>query len=112
MTHAFPKRRSVELDLEARLVVAGFEADVVEHEEFGFGTDIDGIADAGRGEIGLGTLRGRARVARIAFAGRGFDDVAEDDEHRRGREGRSEEHTSALPSLLRISYAIFCLNKN
>src|SRR3546814_9244050 len=26
--------------------------------------------------------------------------------------GRSEEHTSALQSLLRISYAVFCLNKN
>src|SRR3546814_10236538 len=27
------------------------------------------------------------------------------------REARSEEHTSELPSLMRISYAIFCLNK-
>src|SRR3546814_9411781 len=25
--------------------------------------------------------------------------------------GRSEEHTSALQSLMRISYAVFCLNK-
>src|SRR3546814_8067690 len=25
--------------------------------------------------------------------------------------GRSEEHTSALPSLMRISYAVFCLEK-
>src|SRR3546814_6602135 len=29
---------------------------------------------------------------------------------RRGR-GRSEEHTSELQSLMRISYAVFCLNK-
>src|SRR3546814_3305634 len=30
----------------------------------------------------------------------------------RGREAvRSEEHTSELPSLMRISYAVFCLNK-
>src|SRR3546814_1337281 len=29
---------------------------------------------------------------------------------RRGR-GRSEEHTSELPSLMRISYAVFCLTK-
>src|SRR3546814_5511646 len=28
----------------------------------------------------------------------------------RGR-GRSEEHTSELPSLMRISYAVFCLKK-
>src|SRR3546814_6406160 len=25
--------------------------------------------------------------------------------------GRSEEHTSELPSLMRTSYAVFCLNK-
>src|SRR3546814_1623951 len=25
--------------------------------------------------------------------------------------GRSEEHTSELPSLMRISYSVFCLNK-
>src|SRR3546814_9045854 len=32
---------------------------------------------------------------------------------RRGsREGRSEEHTSELQSLMRISYAVFCLKKN
>src|SRR3546814_5727036 len=30
-----------------------------------------------------------------------------------GRDGRSEEHTSELQSLMRISYAVFCLkNKN
>src|SRR3546814_2789469 len=30
---------------------------------------------------------------------------------KRGRRIRSEEHTSELPSLMRISYAVFCLNK-
>src|SRR3546814_7766577 len=29
----------------------------------------------------------------------------------RGIEGRSEEHTSELQSLMRISYAVFCLKK-
>src|SRR3546814_10692578 len=28
------------------------------------------------------------------------------------RPARSEEHTSELPSLMRISYAVFCLKKN
>src|SRR3546814_8344388 len=28
------------------------------------------------------------------------------------RAGRSEEHTSELQSLMRISYAVFCLKKN
>src|SRR3546814_16126065 len=72
------------VDLEARLVVARLEADVVEHEEFGLGSDIDGVADAGRGDIGFGALRRGARVAGIALAGRGREDVAEEDEGRKG----------------------------
>src|SRR3546814_4931870 len=28
-----------------------------------------------------------------------------------GRDGRSEEHTSELQSLMRISYAVFCLKR-
>src|SRR3546814_251338 len=31
--------------------------------------------------------------------------------HRVGKSGRSEEHTSELQSLMRISYAVFCLKK-
>src|SRR3546814_4297026 len=31
--------------------------------------------------------------------------------HRRVRRNRSEEHTSELQSLMRISYAVFCLKK-
>src|SRR3546814_7356842 len=30
---------------------------------------------------------------------------------RKGRQARSEEHTSELQSLMRISYAVFCLKK-
>src|SRR3546814_5622757 len=30
----------------------------------------------------------------------------------RGKRSRSEEHTSELQSLMRISYAVFCLKKN
>src|SRR3546814_2818414 len=41
--------------------------------------------------------------------------AAQFDTHRRRlqvrREGRSEEHTSELQSLMRISYAVFCLKK-
>src|SRR3546814_10660870 len=32
-------------------------------------------------------------------------------EHGADDHDRSEEHTSELPSLMRISYAVFCLNK-
>src|SRR3546814_5992856 len=34
------------------------------------------------------------------------------DEMRPGPDGRSEEHTSELQSLIRNSYAVFCLKKN
>src|SRR3546814_9271765 len=41
---------------------------------------------------------------------------ASGDRHRnagpRGRDDRSEEHTSELQSLMRISYAVFCLKKH
>src|SRR3546814_8613712 len=37
--------------------------------------------------------------------------AGEDLEHRGGPRLRSEEHTSELQSLMRISYAVFCLKK-
>src|SRR3546814_7612269 len=43
--------------------------------------------------------------------------IVDDEDHRaalakdRGRGKRSEEHTSELQSLMRISYAVFCLKK-
>src|SRR3546814_7004840 len=33
------------------------------------------------------------------------------DLHTQGKQARSEEHTSELQSLMRISYAVFCLKK-
>src|SRR3546814_3724782 len=54
-------------------------------------------------------------------AGRPFGQLAAEleadhlwNQHRRGlaeHRGRSEEHTSELQSLMRISYAVFCLKK-
>src|SRR3546814_9010171 len=47
-------------------------------------------------------------------AGRGFDqgvDVGARVDARERRHPRSEEHTSELQSLIRISYAVFCLKK-
>src|SRR3546814_3720402 len=48
-----------------------------------------------------------------------FVEAAEDQEVgmlqpclKRAPDGRSEEHTSELQSLMRISYAVFCLKKN
>src|SRR3546814_8518701 len=42
--------------------------------------------------------------------GEGVDPAAEHREDR-GQDDRSEEHTSELQSLMRISYAVFCLKK-
>src|SRR3546814_1819571 len=71
------------------------------------------IADAARAtlpqrEIGLGRLiplRARRNDIELHQPG-GF--------HDRGEHvvARSEEHTSELQSLMRISYAVFCLKKN
>src|SRR3546814_2542131 len=37
--------------------------------------------------------------------------IGADFDHHTGNDGRSEEHTSELQSLMRISYAVFCLKK-
>src|SRR3546814_7272024 len=37
--------------------------------------------------------------------------VEQDERRPYGKHGRSEEHTSELQSLMRISYAVFCLKK-
>src|SRR3546814_6839176 len=50
--------------------------------------------DAERGQHAFGVVAGRVRLAH------------------RGLALRSEEHTTELKSLMRISYAVFCLNKN
>src|SRR3546814_8298820 len=52
--------------------------------------------------------RGRARYQRVEAAIRPGGDG---DPVRGIRQGRSEEHTSELQSLMRISYAVFCLIK-
>src|SRR3546814_7019192 len=45
----------------------------------------------------------------VAGQGDGVDHI--DIGHRHLQIGRSEEHTSELQSLMRISYAVFCLKK-
>src|SRR3546814_7381869 len=52
-------------------------------------------------------------VPGVACVGRGQQLLTEKDRVRAGKEAqsRSEEHTSELQSLMRISYAVFCLNK-
>src|SRR3546814_9853776 len=65
--------------------------------------------------FGLEGLSGdRRRMRRLAACGPAPGrTLARADLHpgRQGRIRRSEEHTSELQSLMRISYAVFCLNK-
>src|SRR3546814_9944366 len=91
-------------------------------------------AGAGRARPALADRAGRSgepavlardeEPARLAdrHLDRGAGGVAARDAHREGRRGegrsgrarmgpRSEEHTSELQSLMRISYAVFCLKK-
>src|SRR3546814_3750435 len=61
------------------------------------GLDVDGV---------------RIRLADAAGLDQERDEVVEDRLHAVGVERpRSEEHTSELQSLMRISYAVFCLKK-
>src|SRR3546814_2629956 len=62
----------------------------------------------------LNNLDGRVGIAHDEAAFRGcFHRIGPGRARRRlnGRNGRSEEHTSELQSLMRISYAVFCLKK-
>src|SRR3546814_3757191 len=72
----------------------------------------------GLGGIDLGELAGDLVEARVGLADAGtarLDDVVEQGEGLvvavESLAGRSEEHTSELQSLMRISYAVFCLKK-
>src|SRR3546814_5286099 len=59
---------------------------------------------------GQGRWREGRQVARCGPRGGGRD-ARHDPGHASDRAGRSEEHTSELQSLMRISYAVFCLKK-
>src|SRR3546814_3920686 len=62
------------------------------------------------GRVRSGRLRGGG-VVRAGHAGPGRPRGEGEAGHRLPRLGRSEEHTSELQSLMRISYAVFCLKK-
>src|SRR3546814_7594878 len=56
---------------------------------------------------------GERRIDRPAGAGSGIHEgrAQQQQESRHEQPERSEEHTSELQSLMRISYAVFCLKK-
>src|SRR3546814_3509073 len=92
-THSSPTRRSTDL-------IDGDRAGRVRHQG----------AVPGRGRNREVEAGERARHVEVAVGGRGQGDG---EGHRllRAARVRSEEHTSELQSLMRISYAVFCLKK-
>src|SRR3546814_10107858 len=60
--------------------------------------------------VGQRLLLGQLAVAVAIIALHDGRDAQGVDDHG-GESGRSEEHTSELQSLMRISYAVFCLKK-
>src|SRR3546814_10259741 len=98
MTHSFPTRRSSDLQDGG----AAGRAGCVRARGAGSRVYAGGAAGNGRQLAGAGGAAGDVRNgARLPAAhGPGYD-----------RPGRSEEHTSELQSLMRISYAVFCLKK-
>src|SRR3546814_7706671 len=56
-------------------------------------------------------VEGAERVERVAFMAGTAHRRVDKAQIKRGVMARSEEHTSELQSLMRISYAVFCLKK-
>src|SRR3546814_4358125 len=59
----------------------------------------------------FGTKRLTSGAKDLGGAVKEFKKGMRDDDKPAGQLGRSEEHTSELQSLMRISYAVFCLKK-
>src|SRR3546814_7556249 len=80
---------------------------------FGCELTIEAVRHAGKPCAAQGWHPGKAafRIPKLRTQYPGlFSTIGAD--QRRGLDGhRSEEHTSELQSLMRISYAVFCLNK-
>src|SRR3546814_2948554 len=67
--------------------------------------------DAARGVAALGVSLGILRDRNLARRGGNAIGVENHDHAAVAEDGRSEEHTSELQSLMRISYAVLCLKK-
>src|SRR3546814_7329482 len=70
-----------------------------------------GMSVAGRTILYTGAAGGLGLRATLALLAKGARVVAVDHDAAKIAALRSEEHTSELQSLMRISYAVFCLKK-
>src|SRR3546814_8601577 len=100
MTHSFPTRRSSDLQLNALAAAALCRA-------IGVGPE---AVEAGLESFTVGGHR--STPVAVIDATTFIDDSKATNPHAAlASIRRSEEHTSELQSLLRISYAVFCLKK-
>src|SRR3546814_2864376 len=99
LTHSFPTRRSSDLASGGGRLVAALGA-------------IAGLGKSGDKRLLVG-LAGHPHFAarRIGSDLGRWIDAQDRIGDRPGAAARSEEHTSELQSLMRISYAVFCLKK-
>src|SRR3546814_8962551 len=73
---------------------------------------VERVNHAAVGSVNLTAGASRERTwARWGFTGKAIAPKCAPTRRRNARAGRSEEHTSELQSLMRISYAVFCLKK-
>src|SRR3546814_5607234 len=73
---------------------------------------VEGLHDEiGRERIKAGIDARRKTHRGHQHAGNERADIGDEGEDRSDQPERSEEHTSELQSLMRISYAVFCLKK-
>src|SRR3546814_6009136 len=108
MTHSFPTRRSSDLfpsDRSAPVGQTGPAPPLVSAEESP--PDRRSL----RTRVRLPIYRGRPALDRAGCAATACWTAAADRTAGRKPGRRSEEHTSELQSLMRISYAVFCLKK-
>src|SRR3546814_4219332 len=115
MTHSVPTRRSSDLPLltpegrlrsTAREVLSKFAGAAPEESTGGGTSDARFIATLGAQCIEVGPVN--ASIHKVEEHVRVADLEALPDLY---QALRSEEHTSELQSLMRISYAVFCLHK-
>src|SRR3546814_1546978 len=100
MTHCFPTRLSSDLPCGCwRVTWSGARGRLLNGSCVGKAGIWRGEAGADQDGRPVGRPGGVGQ-AHLSFSGGG-----------RGSHGRSEEHTSELQSLMRISYAVFCLKK-
>src|SRR3546814_1419117 len=99
MTHAFPKRLASDL-----LKTQGATAEALK----------SGLAGSARLQLRNGAIRGIDLNQTLSQVGNVLSTALEGNSPTLNTGfdlGRSEEHTSELQSLMRISYAVFSLNK-